>query len=394
LKKRINWVKWADICKPKKEGGLGIKDVRLVNMSLLAKWRWKLLMEGDEVWKNVVVAKYGDEVLGNVALEVRPGATLYSTWWKDLCRLDSGVGWLNQVAKKKLGCGNSTKFWEDVWVGGQALNQRFPRLCSVSIQQDNLIQDMGSWVNGVWRWDLRWRRRFFVWEESLVQELEHSINQVVLTESVDKWVWAPNVEEGFSVKSLYVTLERILLPQNNLTHFECFAFNSIWKSAVPSKVSALAWQLFLDRIPTKSNLCRRGIIRVGEDKCSVCGVGTETARHLFLHCPFTANVWYGVNRWLGVMVVLPQEVLPSYGQLVGCGRNKRIRKGFSIVWVAFVWVIWKIRNDWIFSNSNETVEGALDLIQRLSWQWFLNKLAKSSCLFYEWIWNPGECMLR
>jgi mannosylglycoprotein endo-beta-mannosidase len=36
-RRRISWVKWEDICKPKIEGGLGIKDLRLVNLSLLAK---------------------------------------------------------------------------------------------------------------------------------------------------------------------------------------------------------------------------------------------------------------------------------------------------------------------------------------------------------------------
>jgi uncharacterized membrane protein SpoIIM required for sporulation len=77
----------------------------------------------------------------------------------------------------------------------------------------------------------------------------------------------------------------------------------------------------------------------------------ETARHLFLHCRFAAAVWYALNRWLGgVVVVLPGEVLMSYGMLVGSGRNKKVRKGFSGVWLAFVWVIWKTRNDRIFKN--------------------------------------------
>jgi hypothetical protein len=97
--------------------------------------------------------------------------------------------------------------------------------------------------------------------------------------------------------------------------------------------------------------------------CPLYGVGTETARHLFLHSSFAADVWYAVNRWLGVMVVLSQEVLASYGQLVGHGRNKRTRKGFLIVWLAFVWVIWEIRNDRIFYNTNGTVEDALDEIR-------------------------------
>jgi hypothetical protein len=42
-RKRISWVKWDTVCKPKKLGGLGVRDVRAVNISLLAKWRWRLL---------------------------------------------------------------------------------------------------------------------------------------------------------------------------------------------------------------------------------------------------------------------------------------------------------------------------------------------------------------
>jgi hypothetical protein len=31
------WVKWDVICRPKSEGGLGVRDLRLVNISLLSK---------------------------------------------------------------------------------------------------------------------------------------------------------------------------------------------------------------------------------------------------------------------------------------------------------------------------------------------------------------------
>jgi hypothetical protein len=51
-------VKWDDVCKPKKDGGLGIRDLRIVNISLLIKWRWKLLSCQSEIWKEVIVAKY------------------------------------------------------------------------------------------------------------------------------------------------------------------------------------------------------------------------------------------------------------------------------------------------------------------------------------------------
>ncbi|GAU50757.1 hypothetical protein TSUD_272720 [Trifolium subterraneum] len=128
--------------------------------------------------------------------------------------------------------------------------------------------------------------------------------------------------------------------------------------------------------------------------CVLCGEEAETARHLFLHCNYAAGIWYAVCRWLGVFAVLPADVMMSYGLLVGCGRNKKIRKGFAIVWMAFIRVIWKVRNERVFNNATVEVTDAVDMVQRLSWQWYLNKMASSSCLLYEWIWNPCECMLR
>jgi len=35
--RKINWVKWSKVCQPKEKGGLGIRDIKLVNLSLLAK---------------------------------------------------------------------------------------------------------------------------------------------------------------------------------------------------------------------------------------------------------------------------------------------------------------------------------------------------------------------
>jgi hypothetical protein len=44
-KRKYHPVRWAKICKSKKKGGLGIKDIRKMNLSLLCKWWWKLEKE-------------------------------------------------------------------------------------------------------------------------------------------------------------------------------------------------------------------------------------------------------------------------------------------------------------------------------------------------------------
>jgi hypothetical protein len=57
--RKTNWISWKTVCCEKKDGGLDVRDVRVVNISLLTKWRWKLLCEVPALWKQVLVAKYG-----------------------------------------------------------------------------------------------------------------------------------------------------------------------------------------------------------------------------------------------------------------------------------------------------------------------------------------------
>jgi hypothetical protein len=40
--KKLNWIKWKVVCKDKKKGGLGVRDLEVMNTSLLLKWRWTL----------------------------------------------------------------------------------------------------------------------------------------------------------------------------------------------------------------------------------------------------------------------------------------------------------------------------------------------------------------
>jgi hypothetical protein len=37
--KKLSWVKWKVVCREKKKGGLGVRDLDAVNISLLTKWR-------------------------------------------------------------------------------------------------------------------------------------------------------------------------------------------------------------------------------------------------------------------------------------------------------------------------------------------------------------------
>ncbi|XP_068486393.1 uncharacterized protein [Phaseolus vulgaris] len=114
-KKPIAWVSWEVLCKPKEEGGLGIKDIRKFNYALLAKWRWRLISEEKGRWKEMLFSKYG------VDLECRQASIkVQSWWWRDLqkvCTEGEGEGWFNQQVVWKVGSGDKVRFWEDALAG-------------------------------------------------------------------------------------------------------------------------------------------------------------------------------------------------------------------------------------------------------------------------------------
>ena len=100
--KRISWVSWDTVCKPKEEGGLGVKDIRTFNCALLAKWKWRMLNEEKGKWKEILVSKYDREGAGH---EVSNNH--YSWWWKDLSRATGegeGTGWFHKSIGWNVGC--------------------------------------------------------------------------------------------------------------------------------------------------------------------------------------------------------------------------------------------------------------------------------------------------
>jgi hypothetical protein len=50
-------VRLSMICRYKSKSGLGVKDLRNMNISLLCKWRCRLEMR-DGLWSKIVKAKY------------------------------------------------------------------------------------------------------------------------------------------------------------------------------------------------------------------------------------------------------------------------------------------------------------------------------------------------
>jgi hypothetical protein len=253
---------------------------------------------------------------------------------------------------------------------------------------------MGTVDDTGWKWNLTWRRNFFAWEIPIYQELLEIIEVFSPADREDSWVWRADPSGIFTAKSAYGTLIKIQNQRIQLSHQQKFVFSNLWKSAAPSKVIAFSWQLVLDRIPSKQNLALRGVDTGNDARCAACNSELESSAHLFLHCRVTAQIWYDIARWIGHELILPPSVDHSFSIFVSCGTNKIRKKGFSLIWHAFIWSIWRARNNRIFNNGVIDPDEICDNVKRISWQWFIERMAKGPCFFYEWRWDPGDCFLR
>ncbi|KAF1863808.1 hypothetical protein Lal_00030918 [Lupinus albus] len=138
----------------------------------------------------------------------------------------------------------------------------------------------------------------------------------------------------YSVRSAYRCIakrETTSPPSNQLARF-------FWKSKAPLKVTSFAWILFMDRIPTKDALSRRGILPTDANHtlCSFCHEKPESSNHLFSSWSFTYLVWQLVYKWLDISVALHHNTHILFLNHMGLIKDKKSCKFWSVVWLTTV----------------------------------------------------------
>jgi hypothetical protein len=109
LKKKYHLVRWKKVCKVRKKEGLGLKDLRRMNISLLCKWWW-LLETGEELRQDIVRKKY----VKNSPTCLIPFRMTDSPLWKDLMK----VRYIYLRGRRyKIGNSKYVSFCLDAWLG-------------------------------------------------------------------------------------------------------------------------------------------------------------------------------------------------------------------------------------------------------------------------------------
>jgi len=272
-----------------------VRRLKEFNIALLGKWCWRMLVDRGGFWYRVLVARYGEE-----AERLEVGGRSVSHWWREIVKIGDGVGeddggWFAERVSRVLGDGTNTFFWLDRWVGDVPLCRRFARLFDLMTNKFSTVADMYArgWEEDGEAWS--WRRRLWVWEEDMVEECR-TLHDIVIVQSnvSDSWHWDSDIHDGNTVRGAYQTLTSSVSPTADVT------VNLVWHKQVPLKASIVAWRLLKDRLPTRLNLHKCGVLEAADTSCvSGCGID-ESTPHLFLHCPVFGSLWQHIRSWLGV----------------------------------------------------------------------------------------------
>ena len=114
--RKIHWVKWQDLCKPKSYGGIGFMDLSWFKDVLLAKHTGRLLHDHQSLFYRVFKTKFFPDCSVMEARE--PSNASYA--WKSILR---GRDVIKRGAAWRIGNGNSVHIWGNKWLPGKFNNK-------------------------------------------------------------------------------------------------------------------------------------------------------------------------------------------------------------------------------------------------------------------------------
>jgi len=336
-------VAWHSLCFPKKEGGLGIKRLKVWNKAAVMKQIWNILGSKSSVW-----AAWVHSVLlrGRSFWEINIPSNPSWSWRKILQSRDWCRGWFQTC----IGKGTTTSLWYDYWLPeGKRIIDIIPHrlLFSTGLAWTSKVSDI---MHGD-QWN-------FPASSPDLQVLWSSISFNPNPYMEDHCVWKGHHSGTFTVHSAW-ELIRESRPENCVHHLLWF------KGHIPRQ-SFILWVASKKRLNTMDRLHSAGML--AHTTCILCAAHEESHNHLFFDCHYSNSVWRTICSKGNVQ----WPSLP-WNQLLIWAANT-YRKGKDIMHTiprlmlsTTVYFLWHERNRRIFSQQfqshHSTSRDILELIR-------------------------------
>nr|GEY15330.1 RNA-directed DNA polymerase, eukaryota [Tanacetum cinerariifolium] len=221
-------------------------------------------------------------------------------------------------------------------------------------------------------------------ESSQLVHILEKVSSVTLSNSCDRWFWDLNGNEVFCVKDVRCLLDDFFLPKSDVA--------TRWVKQIPIKINIFAWRVFLDRLPSKINLSRRGIM-VNSLLCPTYNFSDEDVSHSLFSCPLAVDISRLVCSWWDV-VWMPYS---SYSEWLSWFKSIRMDSKIKGLFEGVLYTswgcIWNFRNQMIFAPSKPRKAVIFDDIVERSFLWCSSK-CNSSFSWDCWCQNPYVISLK
>ncbi|KAG2246605.1 hypothetical protein Bca52824_086233 [Brassica carinata] len=277
---------WKTCCLPKAEGGIGLRNFKIWNLTLLLRLGWLLFSGSSSLW---VAWHCSHNCPSSYAFWSQVESPSQSWSWRSILRLREI---LSRFLFSEIHSGQNTSFWFDNWSPLGPLIGVFGREGTRNLRIHIDAPVSASWNAG--GWSLPHPRSE---QEVNLHLYLTGIPLLSIDRGPDQFFWLTNGIKNrvFSSSKTWDALRPRAAIQDVAKH--------LWFSGAMPKHAFHFWVTNLNRLPTHSRLASWGL--QVQTECCVCNSEIENRDHLMLTCHYATVLWSQVRppEKLRMMVV-------------------------------------------------------------------------------------------
>ena len=327
-------VSWESICKPKQEGGLGIRKLEDYQSVFQLKRVWNYFTSSESLWSRWLY----NNVFIRKSYWIMENAARFSSTVKNMISIKSTVEYFLRCS---IGDGRSASFWFDWWTDMgpliSAMGPTGPR--DLRIPLNSTVSEAtrdGTWQIPSARSD----------ESETLQIVLSTIPPPSPSRGKDCYLWRSgdsSYDKQFSTKRTWELIRQTAEPVS-------WAGLVWFKEEIP-RCSFITWLSVLQRLPTRDRLASWGMNVPAH--CVLCSTGLESHDHLFFQCTYASSVWsrFCVGRYLSA----PPVSTLACANAMRCHQftsTPRTIPVLKLILQVVIYCLWRERNARIFTTTS------------------------------------------